>query len=71
MGCGCNKSRTVAPPPSAQTMAALQPQQTSPVMYDVFDGEGSLVASYTNPVTARAEARRSGGNMVPRTSSLA
>ena len=75
MGCGCNKKRNVVAATSSErgtaTLAPTVARKSASTMYDVFNGEGALVASYSNPVTARAEARRSGGNVVPRGSSTA
>jgi hypothetical protein len=70
MPCGCNKSRSVVSPPTERTASLQTQQQTSPVMYDVYDGDGALVASFSNPVSARSEARRTSGNMVPRANSV-
>lgn len=63
MGCGCGGKKTVVSPPSNRSSVS-QPSQ--PRVYDVFDGEGALVASATNPVLARVEARRVGGTVVQR-----
>ncbi len=35
-------------------------------MYDVIGGDGTVVASTTNPVLARVESRRTGGTVVLR-----
>lgn len=68
MGCGCGKKSTVvAPPISGPEGVQAAVRQSAPILYDVFNGEGSLVASYSNPATARAESRRVGGNVVPKT----
>lgn len=62
MGCGCGGGkRTVVAPRT--TSATLPP---APIVFDVIGADGTLVASATNPVLARAEARRSGGTVVPR-----
>lgn len=75
MGCGCGKKNSVVRPPSAAQVAASQADghaaavsaaMTSVMKFDVRDAEGALVASFTNPVTARAEARRVNGNVLPR-----
>jgi hypothetical protein len=65
MGCGCGGAkRTVLAAPKEQTRTA---STSAPTVYDVIGPDGStLVASATNPVLARAEARRSGGTVVPR-----
>lgn len=72
MGCGCSKNKTASLPASrvitADTATHAVARSTNVVEYDVFDGKGSLIASYSNPVTARAEARRTGGTTVPRKS---
>lgn len=67
--CGCRKNKGVQAPPAARTPGeAVQRAKSSGSvqMYDVLDGSGALVASYTNPVASRAEARRVGGTSVPR-----
>lgn len=70
MGCGCGKKSTVVAPPaaSANGRVAAAVKSGSVIMHDVYSGEGALVASFSNPVTARAEARRVGGTVVPRNS---
>ncbi len=70
MSCGCNKTKTVQAPPTPGATAAVAAARAaqSVLVYDVFDGTGALVASFSNPVMARAEARRvTGGTTVPRT----
>lgn len=71
MGCGCSKRGTVQSPPAA--MSANQAVSAAKTngnvqMHDVHDASGALVASFSNIVTARAEARRVGGTVVPRSS---
>lgn len=69
MGCGCGKAKAAVRIPSATgAPVAVAP---APVLMDVHAADGSLVASYSNPVTARAEARRVGGTVVPRSSTNA
>lgn len=65
MGCGCGKKAKAVPtlPSSAPQNAALSAE---PKTYDVLDSEGAVVASTTNLVFARVEARRTGGTVVPR-----
>lgn len=65
MGCGCNKKKVVPslPSSSGQTTTALS---VEPKTYDVIDTEGAVVASTTNLVFARVEARRTGGTVVLR-----
>lgn len=69
MGCGCNKKKGVAvlPPSGDAVNPTVAARSGTPVMYEVFDGSGSLVASFSNPATARREARRVVGNVVPTT----
>lgn len=70
MACGCQKRKNVQSPPGAAKAAAPVAARSSKkpvVMNDVFGPDGALVASFSNLVTARAEARRVGGNVVPRT----
>lgn len=62
MGCGCNKTKTLQQPPTDTSTTSKT------AMFDVYDAGGTLIASYSNPVTARAEARRSLGTVVPSTS---
>lgn len=54
------QARVVKPSASSPT------RSSSSRVYDVVDANGSLVASHSNLVTARAEARRSSGTVVPR-----
>lgn len=68
MGCGCNKNKTASLPASrllSADAAAQAVARSGSVTYDVFSPEGALLASFSNPVTARAEARRTGGTAVP------
>lgn len=64
MGCGCGGKKAVQPTLPASSAAA--PQSAAAVTYDVFDSAGDLVASSTNIVFARVEARRTGGTVIPR-----
>lgn len=71
MGCGCNKRGVVQSPPaslSATQAVAAAKMSGNVQMHDVHDSDGALVASFTNIVTARSEARRVGGTVVPSTS---
>lgn len=67
MGCGCNKTKMVPTLPGG----ASNPLQAAPKSYDVLDGGGAVVASTTNLVFARVEARRVGGTVVPSTATSA
>jgi hypothetical protein len=71
MGCGCSKKKASVVLPSGSPVlsaedAARVMASGAAVKYDVYTEGGALVASYTNPVTARSEARRIGGTSVPR-----
>lgn len=67
MACGCNKKTVTTVPAGAALSASAAPApEPARMMYDVYRENGSLVASYSNPVTARSESRRVGGNVVPR-----
>lgn len=66
MGCDCGKKASVqAPPRSASDRVAAAQAADRVVMYDVYDADGAFVASYSNPVTARGQARRNGGTVAP------
>lgn len=68
MGCGCSKRGKVQSPPAARSAAdvvAAAKNTGNVQMHDVHDAGGALVASFSNIVTARAEARRVGGTVVP------
>lgn len=67
MGCGCNKRKGQVMAPSSNPAARVAAARESGAiqMHDAYDANGSLIASYSNPVTARAEARRSGGTVAP------
>lgn len=64
MGCGCNKKKVVPSLPSSS--GALTTMSVEPRTYDVINTEGAIVASTTNLVFARVEARRTGGTVVLR-----
>lgn len=64
MGCGCNKKKAMVP--TLSSAASISPTMVEPKTYDVFDTDGALVASTTNLVFARVEARRTGGTVVLR-----
>lgn len=67
MGCGCGRSKGVQSPPTARsTVTSSKMVRSSNQFHDVYTQDGALVASYTNIVTARAEARRLNGTAVPR-----
>lgn len=68
MGCGCNKAKVV---PTLPRSASNPLQSANPKTYDVLDSEGALVASTSNLVFARVEARRVGGTVVPSTTTSA
>lgn len=72
MGCGCNKRKnTVQAAPTATQRVQAAKTNGDQQMVDVFNSDGGLVASYSNPVTARSEARRLNGKAVPRSSASA
>lgn len=62
MGCGCGKKKTVVSAP----LSSGAPVSAEPRTYDVIGADGAVVASSTNPVLARVEARRTGGTVVLR-----
>lgn len=64
MACGCGKKTATPTVVPAQSVSSALASST-PQMFDVHGADGSLVASFTNPVTARAESRRIGGTVVP------
>jgi len=70
MGCGCGKKKVVPSLPSSSG-APSAPLAMAPKTYDVLDTEGAVVASTTNLVFARVEARRVGGTVVPSTTTSA
>lgn len=70
MGCGCSK-RKVVPTLPASNGSTTSIASVEPKTYDVVDSEGAVVASTTNIVFARVEARRTGGTVVPRTTTSA
>lgn len=63
MGCGCGQKKKVVPtlPSSSATALSAEPRT-----YDVIGTEGTVVASTSNVVFARVEARRTGGTVVLR-----
>lgn len=74
MGCGCNKRKgaVMRPPANAADRVAQARNDDRVVMHDVYNTAGEFIASYSNPVTARAEARRVDGSVGPtRTSGTA
>lgn len=69
MGCGCGgKSKVVQP---IRPQASTSPQASTAVMYDVVGGDGTVALSSNNITFARAEARKIGGTVVPRSTALA
>lgn len=64
MGCNCGKKKKV---PVIASSGATVMTTVATKSYDVLDGDGSIVASTTNLVFARVEARRVGGTVVPST----
>lgn len=71
MGCGCNKRKVVPTLPAADGSVSTAALSAEAKTYDVVDSEGAVVASTTNIVFARVEARRTGGTVVPRTATSA
>lgn len=69
MGCGCGKKKVVPTLPASTSNPATLASAAK--TYDVLDGEGAVVASTTNLVFARVEARRTGGTVVPRSTTPA
>lgn len=65
MGCGCRKSKVVPSLPSSES-TTTSAMSAEPNTYDVIDTEGAVVASTSNIVFARVEARRTGGTVVLR-----
>lgn len=63
MGCGCGGNKVSRPAGTSGVIAGNVPAP----MFDVQDAAGAIVASYSNPVTARSEARRVGGVVVDST----
>lgn len=62
MGCNCGKKKKVPVLATGASTPVLQDAKT----YDVVGSDGAVVASTTNLVFARVEARRAGGTVVPR-----
>ena len=60
MGCGCNKRRQTA---AASSGSPARQASVITVTHEVLNEAGEVTASFTNPVTARAEARRIGGTV--------
>lgn len=67
MGCGCGKKKVVPTLPASSSNPVTAGSKT----YDVHDSNGAVVASTTNLVFARVEARRVGGTVVPSTTTSA
>lgn len=66
MGCGCKgKAKVQSPPKSAAERVAAAKANGDVVMFDVYNTAGEFQASYSNPVTARGEARRISGTVAP------
>lgn len=63
MGCNCGKNKKVAAA-AVPSIPGTAPRAT--VTYDVTGKDGAIIASTTNVVFARSEARRSGGTYKPR-----
>lgn len=63
MGCNCGKKKKTVPTITASGATVMTAVPTK--SYDVVDGDGGVVASTTNLVFARVEARRVGGTVVP------
>lgn len=60
MGCGCSKNRASVGERSARSGAPAVRKQNV-VIHEVLNDNEEVIASFTNPVSARAEARRIGG----------
>lgn len=59
MACGCGKKANSVAVGTSGLVAAVPANNVNRVL----DADGQVVAAYSNPVTARAEARRIGGTV--------
>lgn len=63
--CGCNKAKATVVKPGGGTPNQIV-ASSGLRRYDIVGPDGKVSGTFTNLVPARAEARRTGGTVIPR-----